>query len=379
MTDQDPGPSPAAGEVSASAAQAPEEQIVAAVRTGDHDRLAGLLDRHPDRLHLRSGPYEWSLLHVAAQEGHAEVVDLLLARGIDPDTRERGDNTTPMHWAAAAGHLSVVQRLAEAGGDVVGAGDDHLLEVIGWATCWYGCDDEAHRAVADYLVARGARHHVFSALAMNLADEVRRIVGENPATLELQMSRNEGFQRPLHFAIRMRRPEMVALLVALGADPAGRDGDGYTPMAYATTTDVDRPVLEALAASARLDAPCAVALGAWDAAARLLGLGEGPGEAGAIPPGPLHLMAKRGSVDGVRWLLARGADPSMRWAHWDAEVTPLHLAALGGHLEVARVLLESGADPGVRDSKFESDTLGWAEHLGLEAMAQLVRDWRPPG
>ena len=41
---------------------------------------------------------------------------------------------------------------------------------------------------------------------MNLASEVRRIVGADPAQLHRPMSRNEGFQRPLHFAVRMNRP-----------------------------------------------------------------------------------------------------------------------------------------------------------------------------
>ena len=111
------------------------------------------------------------------------MVDLLLQRGLDVNTREKGDNTYAMHWAAAAGHLDVVRRLADAGGDVVGQGDDHELEVIGWATCWDGCDDDAHRAIADFLVSRGARHHIFSAIAMNLADEVRRIVAADPSAL----------------------------------------------------------------------------------------------------------------------------------------------------------------------------------------------------
>ena len=31
---------------------------------------------------------------------------------------------------------------------------------------------------------------------------------------------------PLHFAVRMNRPEMVALLIELGADPLAVDGVG---------------------------------------------------------------------------------------------------------------------------------------------------------
>src|SRR6185503_4273429 len=158
-------------------------QLFEAARKGDLEQLAALLDEHPDKLYVRAKPYEHTLLHMAAQNGQLGAIDFLLKRGIDPNTREKGDNTYAMHWAAAAGHLDVVRRLADSGGDVVGAGDDHELDVIGWATCWDDCDDDAHRAIAEFLVSRGARHHIFSAIAMNLAAEVRGIVASDPAAL----------------------------------------------------------------------------------------------------------------------------------------------------------------------------------------------------
>ena len=157
-------------------------QLFDAARTGDVDELAALLDAAPGQAaSSATKPYEGRCCTAAARTVISRVVDLLLKRGLDVNAREKGDNTYAMHWAAAGGHLDVVRRLADAGGDVVGHGDDHELEVIGWATCWDGCDDDAHRAVADFLVSRGARHHIFSAIAMNLADEVRRIVAADPS------------------------------------------------------------------------------------------------------------------------------------------------------------------------------------------------------
>jgi ankyrin repeat protein len=358
-----------------------ENQLVDAARNGDIDALTTLLDQHPDMLRMRAEPYEWSLLHFAAQNGHLPAVDLLLKRGLDVNTREKGDNTYAMHWAAAAGHLAVVQRLADAGGDVVGRGDDHALEVIGWATCWRNY----HAAVADFLVSRGARHNIFSAIAMNLAEEVRRIVASDPAALNSRLTRNENHQTPLHHAVLNNRPEMVSLLMTLGADPLAGDGSGVSPAVYATAPDTDRGLMEKIRdmTSAELDSAvrghrpprvstidvvAALALGDRETAARLMrGSPEGA-------EGVLHIMAKRGDVAAVKWLLDQGADPNARWAHWDAVVTPLHLAAAHGHANIVRMLLAAGTDPSIRDSKHDSDALGWADFFQQPEIVQILKD-----
>jgi ankyrin repeat protein len=368
-----------------------EGQLFDAARSGDVDKLSALLDEHPDKLHARAKPYEWSLLHAAAEKGQLAAVDLLLKRGLDVNTREKGDNTYAMHWAAAAGHIDVVRRLADAGGDVVGHGDDHELEVIGWASCWDGCDDAVHHAIVDLLVRRGAHHHIFSAIAFNLADEVRRIVAADPSALNQRQSRNEGNQPPLHFAVRKNRPAMVALLLERGADPLIVDASGQPAAAYATSPDIDRAIMEAIRAMTKaelvsaerghrppngsmMDLVAALALGDWPTSERLLG-----GNAAAIAPGgasagALHLMAKRGDVAAVKWLLAHGADPNTQWSHWDADVTPLHLAASQGHAEVVRVLLGAGADPGIRDSKHDGDAMGWAEFFGQPEIVAILKE-----
>jgi ankyrin repeat protein len=290
-----------------------------------------------------------------------------------------------MHWAAAAGQLEVVRRLADAGGDVIGHGDDHELEVIGWATCWYGCDDTVHRAIAEFLVSRGARHHIFSAVAMNLADEVGRIVARDPGALARRMSRNEDHQLPLHFAVRMNRPAMVTLLVELGADPLGVDQSGNTAAVYATSPEIDRPVMEAIRDMTQAELRSAergkrtpdareadlialLALGAWETAAELTRESPRLIQSGGV----LHLMAKRGDPAAVKWLLDHGADANARWAHGDAKVSPLHLAAWGGSAEVTRLLLAAGADPTIRDSKHDGDALGWAEHFERPEIARML-------
>jgi cytohesin len=342
-------------------------QLFDAARKGDVGKLTTLLDEHPDKLYARTKPYEQTMLHLAAANGRLDVVDFLLKRGIDANTREKGDNTYAMHWAAAAGHLDVVRRLADAGGDVIGEGDDHALGMIGWATGWDGCDDATHRAIADFLIIRGARHHIYSAMSIGDEEEVRRIVAADPSQLERPQSHNEDFRRPLHFAVRGNLHRMVKLLLELGADPLGTDASGHTAVAYAMTPEIARPVVEAARDRVGPTLLNSIAVGDWDSAERLLR--QNPDI--VAREGVLHLMAKSGNVAAVKWLLEHGADPNTRWSHWNDLLTPLHLAVLGGHPQVVRALLAAGADPTIRDTQHDSDALGWAqfflEHRGDSA------------
>lgn len=363
-----------------------EGQLVEAAKH-DAERLRALLDEHPDLLEVRSQPYEWSLLHAAAHAGNLAAVNLLLERGLDVNTREKGDNTCAIHWAAAAGHVDIVRRLIEAGGDVIGHGDDHEMEVIGWATCWSDTDSDAQRAVVDLLVRNGARHHIFSAIAVNLADEVRRIVAANPSALNARMSRNEAHQLPLHFAVRMNRPAMTALLIELGADPLAVDGTGRPVATYATTHDSDRAVMQAiheltiaeLASADRgkrlshgspMDLAAALALSDTATAERLVRDNPELLKRGAA----LHIMAMRNDIGALKWLLERGADPNARWAFGDSEMAAMHLAAWEGHVDAVRLLLSAGGDPTIHDKEHDSDVLGWARYNGKVEVVRVLED-----
>jgi ankyrin repeat protein len=270
---------------------------------------------------------------------------------------------------------------------VIGEGDDHAGGVIGWASCWEGCDDAAHRAVVDFLIDRGARHHIFSAIAMDSADEVRRIVAANPSALNQRQSRNENHRTPLQFAVHMHRAGMVELLLTLGADPLAVDGGGMPVAVYAADPEIDLPVMKRIheltlgemesAARGRrplnvgsLDLVAAAAIRDWNTAAQLATANRQAIDKG----GALHLLSKRGDATAVKWLLEHGASPDARWAHWNAEVTPLHLAAAQGHAEVVRLLLDAGANPRIRDSIHDGDAFGWAEFFKKPEIVQLLKD-----
>jgi ankyrin repeat protein len=346
-------------------------QLFDAAKKGNTAKLKSLLAEHPERLHAKAPPYGHTLLHAAAQHGHLDTVNFLLDRGMDPNVTEQGDNTYPMHWAAAAGNLAIVKRLADAGGDVSAKGDDHALGLIGWATGWDGQALTTRRTIADFLVSRGAKHNIFSAVALDDPDLVRGVVSENPNALQQPLSHNEDFQLPLHFAVRKELPRMVEVLLELGADPLGRDASGYLAPVGTHRSDIDRPVLEALKRNGKLDLFTAVSLRDWSAAERLRDYDPSYIDGGR--KGALHIASKRGDIEAVKWLLDHGVNPNALWSHWGAEVTALHMAAWGGHADVARLLLASGANPTIKDSMHDSDALGWAEFFGRVDVVRLLQ------
>ena len=206
-------------------------QIIAAAKDGRARDLDKLLAQHPRKITVTGSQWNRPLLHIAAGEGHLDCVNVLLRRGFDISTRDKLDNATALHWAAQFGTVEVVKRLIDAGADIDGEGDEHEIGVIGWATCFKQVRTEA----ADYLLAHGAKPTIFAAVALNRADLVRKLVAEDPALLRMRkMSRFEHHRTPLHLAVLKNHPQMVKLLLELGADASAKDSRGYTPLALAT-------------------------------------------------------------------------------------------------------------------------------------------------
>lgn len=212
------------------------EALFNACRAGDDATVRQLLAKDPSLARQR-GDEGSTGLHLAA--AHAAVVRALLEHGADPNARDAGDNALPLHFAAGAGCLESVRALLDAGSDVDGHGDAHEAGVIGWAACGH----EPHRDVVALLVERGARHHVFSAIAMGDPDLVQRVVEHDPNALRRRRSRFENGQTPLHFALfppdglsgRRALPQygMLELLIDLGADLEAADAKGRTVLELA--------------------------------------------------------------------------------------------------------------------------------------------------
>ncbi len=221
--------------------------------------MRGLLATQPDLVHERHDGT--TALHVAVQ--HPDAVRLLLEQGADPHARDVGDNALPLHFAAGGGSIESVRLLLDAGSDVHGVGDLHQMDVIGWATLFR----ETHRAVVDLLVERGARHHIFTAIALGDLDLLRRVVSDDPKAMTRRLSKYEQEQTALHYVIAPAdglvgglfrtggHYRTLDLLIELGADLEATDAKGRTPLAVAMLRGDVEAMRRLHAAGARPPAP----------------------------------------------------------------------------------------------------------------------------
>jgi len=214
------------------------ETFAAACKSGELASLSRILEADPTLARARL-PGGTTGLHLAV--AHPQAVLLLLEHGADPGARDEGDNALPIHFAAGGGPLESVRALLDAGSDVQGVGDAHRLDVIGWASCFA----EARRDVVTLLLERGARHHVFSAVALADQEALRNLVEEDPAALQRRLSAGEQEQTALHYVVAppdglvgglFRTGEhyrTLEALIGLGAELEAVDARGRTPLAVA--------------------------------------------------------------------------------------------------------------------------------------------------
>ena len=354
------------------------QQLLMAAAQGDADRADELLRAHPDivneRAILPGNNGRRTALHFAIGPNKLAVVDILLAHGADPNIRDDDDNAMPLHFAAERGDLEVVKRLIEHGADPIGDGTTHELDALGWATCF---SYAFHEDVAEYLLAHGARHTIFSAVAMGVTEAIREVVANDRTQLDRPMDKTNHRRRPLHLAIIKRQPQSIATLLELGADTEARDAAGLTPLDQAAL-DGDAGMTRMLIEhGARVELPAAVALGRVGDIERLMH--DDPGALGQNGRWRALILraAERSPGRVVESLLRHGAlvnarDDAETAVDGTPNYTPLHAAAFNGNMDAVRVLLAHGADVRARDGKYHATPAGWADYAGYPEIRDVI-------
>jgi ankyrin repeat protein len=342
---------------------------------GDLALLASLLDEHPELINEPGGPGVRTALHQAVFGSSEPAVRFLLERGADPNIRCEGDNAYPLHFACEKNHFPIIRLLIEHGADPIGEGDYHELDVIGWATAWVYI--QPNKQIVDYLLAHGARHNIYSAVAMGETSEIRRLVAQSPADLERRMELTNRRCRPLHLAVAKKQPASLTTLLDLGANTESLDEARLSALDQAALHGETSLAQILLDRGAKIRLPAAIALQRTPDIEKLLRRDPDALRPGGRWANLIIRASERSPGSVIDALLQAGASVDVRDDPKTAVdstygYTALHAAAFHGNLGAASVLLKHGANVRIREEKYHGTPAGWADYAGHTEVRDLI-------
>lgn len=353
-------------------------EIHEAAAEGDAARVKELLKENPE-LALEKDVRNETPLHIAAREGHLEVIKVVLKAGAPIDI---GDNeeSTPLDVAAIFGHMEVAEYLVKKGAAI-----DHA-DVNGLTPLHFAAYNEQPE-IAAFLIERGADA---SATTVNGSTPLHGAVyNGDVATMTLLLEngadpnvRNSAGYTPLLSGVRANADlATVEILVEHGADVYDRVHEGSSVLMFACAAgnvDIVRYFIDAgVSVNARNDHQwAAIHNAAEGGSAEIIGIlvenGVDVNEDAGFGRTPLFWAAIRGNEEAVAQLLELGAEPD---PVDDFGMTPLGRACTDGYFEIARLLLENGADVDRPEGDWERTILQGAAVSGRTELVELAIEY----
>ncbi|KAJ7980867.1 E3 ubiquitin-protein ligase XB3-like [Quillaja saponaria] len=177
-----------------SCSRSHEHGLFTAVQYGDLETVQILSQRDPTLLHQTTAYDRHSALHIAAANGHIEILCMLLDRSVNPDVLNR-QKQSPLMLAAMHGKISCVEKLLEAGANIL------KFDTLHGRTCLHYAAYYGHSDCLKAILSAAESSPVAASWGFTRFVNIRDARGTTP----------------LHLAARQRRPECVHILLDSGA------------------------------------------------------------------------------------------------------------------------------------------------------------------
>ena len=317
----------------------------------------------------------FSVLHVAARGGNAEVIRELLSAGCDINATNN-DGGTPLHVAACQGKTEAALELIEHGAEkAIVAG------TIG--TPLHQAAFRGHASTVKELLKAGCLVDVVNsngcsvlhaAAAGGSVEVIREMLS---AGCDINATDNDG-ETPLHVAAWNGKTEAALELIGRGAEKAIVAGARGTPLHQAALGGHASTVKELLKTGCPVDVVDRNAFSVLHAAAQggnvevireMLSAGCDINATDNDGGTTLHVAALNGKTEATLEFIRLGAEKAIVV---DEIGTPLHQAAFGNHASTVKELLKAGCPVDVVDSNGFSVLHAAAQGGNAEVIRELL-------
>ncbi|KAI6170524.1 Suppressor of tumorigenicity 14 protein-like protein [Aphelenchoides bicaudatus] len=316
----------------------------------------------------------FTALHVASQEGKFKAAKVLIAKNHQLVNSTNKDHQTPLHIAASEGHCDIISLLLDNDADVNALAnfnndstDSPSVSALYWAA------ENGSVECVRILLDNGAKidhQDNYGETALHIASQegkfkaAKALINKDPSLVNIA---NKDHWYPLHMAAFKGHCDIVSLLLEKGADVnalakfIGEDSTvspHVSTLYWAAKNGHIECVRILLNKGAKIDHKTYQGLTALHIASQFgkyevvkVLIKKNPKLVNITDKDhqtPLHIAALSGHCDIISLLLSNGADVNVLGKY---SLSALHLASVNGHIECVKILLNKKADINHQDTK----------------------------